>query len=56
MGKWLPEEDAPLLEDLLVKRDTGSFHVAMKMEDGRWLEWFCNSISGVVEWRPIPKT
>ncbi len=55
MNEWKDEADAPLLTDVLVKRDVGTYHVAMKMEDGRWVEWFCNSISRVKEWREIPK-
>lgn len=53
MSCWNDPNKAPVDEDLLVKRDIGSFHVATLMEDGRWLDWYLNEIRGVVGWKRI---
>ena len=51
MSDWMNADAAPQDEDLLVKRDIGSCHVAMLLADGRWVDWYCNEIKGVVGWK-----
>lgn len=55
MSGWLDPNEAAFDEDVLVKREVGSYHVAMRLKNGRWVEWFCNRLDGVIGWKPIEK-
>jgi hypothetical protein len=58
MSEWNDPKTAPFNEDFLVKRDIGTYHVAMRVADkqfpdGRWIEYFCNKLEGIVGWKNI---